>query len=108
MPTTANDNSIIVMDGDQMAIRIGRSTNLVPMGRVGSGTSWLPASSPSYMIHKQDGDWLFMFHYNAVLGVNSQGGPRGVAKVESANWFMPMALRRVGNGTLELRAMFSL
>jgi hypothetical protein len=107
MPTPASDDSIIVMDGDQMGIRIGRSTNFVPMGRVGSGTSWLPASSPTYMMHKQDGDWLFMFHYNAVLGVNSQGGPRGVTKVESANWFMPMALRRVGNGTLELRAMFS-
>ena len=102
-----SENSIMVMDGDRMGIRIGRSTNVVPMGRVGSGTSWLPASSPSYMIHKQHGDWLFMFHYNTVLGVNSQGGPRGVTKVESANWFMPMALRRVGNGTLELRAMLS-
>jgi len=49
-----------------------------------------------------------MFHYNVVVGVNSQGGPRGVTRFESANWFMPMAFRKVGPGTLELRGMFSL
>jgi len=59
------------------------------------------------MIHKQSGDWLLMFHYNAVVGVNAQGGPRGVAKFQSGNWFMPVALRKVGNGTLELRGMVS-
>lgn len=48
-----------------------------------------------------------MFHYNAFVGVNSQGGLRGVTKFESANWFMPMALRRVGPGTIELRGMWS-
>lgn len=101
-------SSLVTMHGDQMAIRIGNSaTNVMPMGRMGSGTSWLPASTPSYMIHKQSGDWLVMYHYQATLGVNAQGGPRGVTKVESANWFMPMALRRIGNGTLELRGMFS-
>jgi hypothetical protein len=48
-----------------------------------------------------------MFHYNFVAEVNRQGGPRGVTKFESANWFMPAAVRRVGPGTLELRAMLS-
>jgi hypothetical protein len=50
---------------------------------------------------------MLMFHGEAKLGVNSQGGPRGVTKFESQNWFMPMASRRVGRGTLELRGMFS-
>jgi len=59
------------------------------------------------MLHKQSGEWLLMFHYNFVTGVNSQGGPRGVTKFESANWFMPSAVRRAGPGTLELRGMFS-
>jgi hypothetical protein len=59
------------------------------------------------MHHKRTGDWLVMFHYNFVAGANAQGGPRGVTKVESANWLMPSAFRRVGNGTLELRGMFS-
>ena len=81
--------------------------DLMPTGRMGSGTSWQPESSPMLMQHKQAGEWLLMFHYNFVAGVNRQGGPRGVTKVESANWFMPSAARRVGPGTLELRGMFS-
>ncbi len=109
MPAASHSmDGLLTMSGDQMAIRVGRSANAIPMGQMGSGTSWLPASSPSNMLHKQSGEWLLMFHYNAFIGVNSQGGPRGVTKFESANWFMPMALRRVGNGTLELRSMFSL
>ncbi len=91
-----------------MFVRVGDShANLMPMGRMGSGTSWQPASSTMPMLHKQAADWLLMFHYNFVAGVNAQGGPRGVTKFESANWFMPSAMRRVGNGTLELRGMFS-
>jgi hypothetical protein len=102
-------DELMVMNGEQMEIRVGRSrTNFMPMGRMGSGTSWQPGSTPMPMIHKKSGEWLLMFHYNAVLGVNAQGGPRGVTKLESANWFMPSAIRRVGNGTLELRGMFSL
>jgi hypothetical protein len=48
-----------------------------------------------------------MFHYNLFAGVNRQGGPRGVTKFESANWFMPMAYHKLGKGTLQLRGMFS-
>jgi hypothetical protein len=81
--------------------------DLSHMGRMGSGTSWQPDSSPMPMLHKQAGEWLLMFHYNLVAGVNRQGGPRGVTKFESANWIMPSAIRRVGPGTLELRGMFS-
>ncbi|HEX8500043.1 MAG TPA: hypothetical protein VF659_05570 [Pyrinomonadaceae bacterium] len=75
--------------------------------RDASGTSWQPASTPAYMLHRQAGDWTLMFHGEAKLGVNAQGGPRGVTKFESQNWFMPMASRQVGRGTLELRGMFS-
>jgi hypothetical protein len=104
-----DDSSLMVMSGSEMAIRVGRSReNVIPMGRMGSGTSWQPDSTSMPMLHKQSGEWLLMFHYNVVVGMNAQGGPRGVTKVESANWFMPSVLRRVGNGTLELRSMFSL
>ena len=48
-----------------------------------------------------------MFHFNLVAGVNRQGGPRGVTKAESANWFMPMAFHKLGKGTVQLRGMFS-
>jgi hypothetical protein len=105
---TSETSSLMVMDGDQMAIQVGSNTaNSMPMGKMGSGTSWQPASTQMNMLHKPAGEWLVMFHYNVIAGLNAQGGPRGVTKVESQNWFMPTAFRRVGNGTLELRSMFS-
>lgn len=103
-----NMGPLMVMNGNEMGIRVGSSDkNIMSMGAMGSGTSWAPASTPMNMVHKQSGEWLLMYHYNFVAGVNRQGGPRGVTKVESANWFMPMAFRKVGPGTLELRGMFS-
>ncbi|HEX8162670.1 MAG TPA: hypothetical protein VF538_12435 [Pyrinomonadaceae bacterium] len=99
---------LMVMRGEEMGVRVGASqNNFTPMGRMGSGTAWQPSSAPMHMIHKSAGDWLLMFHYNFVAGVNRQGGRRGTTKFESANWFMPMAYRRVGAGTLQLRGMFS-
>ena len=98
---------VMTEDGD-MGIRVGSSdTNVMSMGAMGSGTAWQPSSGPMYMHHKMAGDWLLMFHYNVVAGVNRQGGPRGVTKAESANWFMPMAFHKLGKGTLQLRGMFS-
>ncbi|MEP6742647.1 MAG: hypothetical protein ABJB61_09125 [bacterium] len=103
-----NMGPLMVMMENDMGIRVGSSvTNIMSMGAMGSGTSWQPSSGPMHMIHKQSGDWLLMFHYNAFIGVNSQGGPRGVTKFESANWFMPMAYHKLGKGTLQLRGMFS-
>jgi hypothetical protein len=99
---------LVVMNDDDMGIRVGSSdTNLISMGAMGSGTSWQPASGPMHMQHWTKGDWLLMFHYNLVVAVNRQGGPRGVTKFESANWFMPMAYHKLGKGTLQLRGMFS-
>jgi len=103
-----NHGSLMVMNGNEMGIRIGSSdTNIMPMSQMGSGTSWQPSSGPMYMYHKVSNGWLLMFHYNVFLGVNSQGGPRGSSKFESANWFMPMAYHKLGKGTLQLRSMFS-
>ena len=106
---TMNMGPLMVTSGaGDMGIRVGASqTNVLPMGQEGSGTSWNPASSPMYMYHKVAGDWLLMFHYNLVAGVNAQGGPLGRTKFESQNWFMPMAFHKLGRGTLQLRGMFS-
>ena len=104
-----NSTDLMVVKDDEMFIRVGTSEdNLMPMGGMGSGTSWQPASTQMNMSHKQSGDWLLMFHYNFIAGVNAQGGTRGVTKFESANWFMLAAFRHVGRGTLQLRGMFSL
>lgn len=97
---------VLSMSGNQMFIRVG-NRQLIPMGQMGSGTSWNPASTPTYMYHKISGDWLLMFHFNATAGVNRQGGSRGDTSFESQNWFMPMAFHRLGRGTIELRGMFS-
>lgn len=103
------EESLMIMSGDQMDIRVGSSRNVsIAMGQMGSGTSWQPATTPMYMLFKPIGRWLTFMHADVKFGVNSQGGPRGVTKFESQNWIMPMAYRRVGPGTLQLRGMFSL
>ncbi len=77
------------------------------MMAIGSGTSLLPASTPGYMWHRMAGDWMVMAHGDIKIGFNHQGGPRGVNKAESENWFMVMAERPAGKGQLMLRGMFS-
>ncbi len=104
-----NTSPLLVMSGNDMAVRVGDSdVNLMECGQMGSGTAWAPASSQLHMWDKLTGNWVLMFHFNAVAGVNSQGGPRGVTEFESSNWFMPMAFHKLGKGTLQLRGMFSL
>lgn len=104
----SNGSGLMQMSGDQMSVRVGGAArNFMSLNQVGSGTALQPASTPMYMWHKMAGDWLLMFHGDVKFGVNSQRGPRGVTKVESSNWLMPMAYRRVGAGTLQLRGMFS-
>ncbi len=107
-PSQNLSGSLFVMSEEGMGIRVGaRATNVMPMGQMGSGTAWQPATTPMYMWHKRAGEWVLMFHGDAKLGVNRQGGLRGITKFESQNWFMPMAFRQVGRGTLQLRGMFS-
>lgn len=107
-PPGMNMGPLLVMDGDDMGIRVGSSDkNVMSMGAMASGTTWQPSSGPMYMHHWGKNDWLLMLHYNMFVDVNGQGGPRGVTKFESANWFMPMAFRKLGKGTLQLRGMFS-
>ncbi|PYS50089.1 MAG: hypothetical protein DMF68_08255 [Acidobacteria bacterium] len=107
MPMGAN--SLLLMEDDQMKICIGPGAkNTLPMGQMGSGSSWQPTTSPMYMYSKMVGNWTVFVHADAKVGVNSQGGPRGFTRFESQNWIMPMAFHRMGPGTLELRGMFSL
>jgi hypothetical protein len=73
----------------------------------GSGTSWLPAESPMYAIHKIRGPWMLMFHENLFLQFLYESGPRGSDQFGSVNWAMGTAQRSVGRGKLGLKAMFS-
>ncbi len=101
-------HEMMVMSDGMMDIRVGlKKNNTIAMGRMGSGTSWQPATTPMYMWSKVTDTWLYFIHGELKMGVNAQGGPRGVTKFESQNWVMPMAFRRWGRGTLQLRGMFS-
>jgi hypothetical protein len=73
-----------------------------------SGTSAEPDSTPIPMLMLTKGAWTLMFHGVAFLSDIQQTGPRGRDKLFSVNWFMPMAQRRLGRGTLTVRTMLSL
>jgi len=73
-----------------------------------SGTSSEPNSTPTPMWMTMHGNWMLMFHGNAFIADTQQTSPRGGDKFFSTNWFMPMAQRKLGPGTLTLRTMLSL
>jgi len=73
-----------------------------------SGTDVEPNSTPVEMLMRKEGSWTLMFHGTIFLNDLQQTGPHGADKFFSTNWFMPMAQRNVGHGTLTLRAMLSL
>jgi hypothetical protein len=73
-----------------------------------SGTSAQPNSTPTPMLMTTKGQWTLMFHANVFITDLQQTGPRGGDKFFSTNWFMPMAQRKLGPGTLTTRVMLSL
>jgi mono/diheme cytochrome c family protein len=78
------------------------------MSRAGSGTSWLPESSPMWARHSMLGQWALMQHGDVKVMYDAQGGPRGVSRPVSTNWYMLMGHRPLGKGELMLRTMLSL
>jgi len=105
-------SSMDKMDMGEMKMSSAQSKNL-PMGRDGSGTSWLPDASPMYAIMLHGGKWMYMLHGNVALRYTNQDftnqGSRGGNKVDAPNWFMGMAQRPVGkNGLLSFNLMMSL
>ena len=79
----------------------------IPETRMGSGTAWLPDSSPMHAAHYVLGRWTLMVHGTPFLQYDWQGGPRGSSQLGLTNWGMLMATRRVGRSHLQLRAMLS-
>jgi hypothetical protein len=80
----------------------------IPMSRAGSGTSWLPDSSPVHAAHATRGSWELMAHGIAFLQYDRQSGPRGSGQLGSVNWGMLMAAHEVAGGRLQFRGMLSL
>jgi len=89
-----------------------------PMSREGSGTSWLPESSPTYARMKMFSDGsMLMFHGTAFLRYTSIGSDRDVSiagkgsrsRFDAPSTFMLMYSKPLGKRSqLGLRAMFSL
>jgi hypothetical protein len=91
--------------GDSM---MAGATGGYSMMRDASGTAWQPESTPMEGWNGTLADWLTMLH-GYVTGVyDHQGGPRGGEKTFSESMLMGMAQRKLGPGTLTLRAMLSL
>lgn len=76
--------------------------------RMGSGTSWMPDSSPMHANHKMWGDWNVMLHGVAFGQYDDQGSNRGDKQLGIIDWEMLMAMRRVGMGMFHLHGMVSL
>jgi len=79
----------------------------IPEARAGSGTAWLPDSSPMHAAHFMAGRWTFMVHGIVAPLYDYQGGPRGDDQFSVINWGMVTAARPLGGGRIALRAMAS-
>lgn len=77
------------------------------MSREGSGTSWLPDSTPMEGIHRTFGEWQTMSHALINLVYDRQGGPRGANKTFVSGMIMGMAQRPLGDATFGVRAMLA-
>lgn len=81
----------------------------LPHNRFGSGTSWMPDSSPMYGVMDMGDEWEIMYHGAAHLGYDKMNGPRGASKPILPNWAMGMARKNVSeNDQWLLKAMVSL
>jgi hypothetical protein len=114
LPVWAQHEHHQMMDSSGMTATMSHtlSRNL-PMNRNGSGTSWMPDSTPIYAYMKMTGNWNFMFHGSIFIRYNSQDifnkGSRGGDKFDAPDWIMAMAQRKIGSkGLLNVNLMMSL
>jgi hypothetical protein len=80
---------------------------VLPHAREGSGTSWMPDSSPVFAHHFMAGEWMLMLHYLVLAGYDDQWSDRGSRRFTSVNWVMGMASHPLAGGQLTLRGMLS-
>ncbi len=116
MPMSQMDRQQNMSSMPQMPGMMMQPTNLIQaqLNHLSSGTTVEPPSTPMYMMMGHRGAWIWMLHGEAFvtdiqqMAAQTPEGRRGGDKLFSANWIMPMAMRRLGPGQLTLRAMFSL
>jgi Heavy metal binding domain len=94
----------------QQEMTMNSSINVAePMSREGSGTSWIPDSSPTYGYMKMFGDDMLMLHGAIFPRYTNVSSDRGDDRIDSPNWIMAMYSHPFSDSTqLGLRAMMSL
>jgi len=70
-----------------------------PMSREGSGTSWIPDSSPMYGRMFMFGDDMLMLHGAIFPRYTNVSTRRGDDRIDAPNWFMAMYSHPLGNST---------
>jgi hypothetical protein len=79
----------------------------IARSRMGSGTSWLPDSSPMYSGMTSAARWGFMFHGNVFAGQDWFSSDRGSQRFISVNSVMAMAWHPLASGEFMARVMLS-
>jgi hypothetical protein len=79
----------------------------ISRARWGSGTSWLPDSSPMSAVMTGLGDWGFMLHENIFAGYDWFDSRRGDGTFMSVNSIMGSTWTQLGPGEITFRAMLS-
>jgi hypothetical protein len=70
-----------------------------PMGREGSGTSWIPDSSPMYGRMFMFGDDMLMLHGAIFPRYTNVSTRRGDDRIDAPNWIMGMYSHPLGDST---------
>ena len=77
----------------------------IPLSRLGSGTSWLPDSSPMHAHHISVGDWVLMLHGVAYGQYDHQDGFRGATQTGLLDWEMLEAVHQFAGGAIRFAGM---
>jgi hypothetical protein len=95
---------------EKMQMEMHSSINLAdPMSREGSGTSWLPDSSPMYGRMFMFGDNMLMLHGAIFPRYTNVSTRRGDDRIDAPNWFMAMYSHPLGDSAqFGARLMMSL
>ena len=93
-----------------MHMEMHSSINIAePMSREGSGTSWLPDSSPMYGRMFMFGDDMLMLHGAIFPRYTNVSTRRGDDRIDAPNWIMGMYSHPLGDSTqIGARLMMSL
>jgi hypothetical protein len=97
-------------EGHAMQMEMRSSIDLAdPMSREGSGTSWLPDSSPMYGKMFMFGDDMLMLHGAIFPRYTNVSTRRGDDRIDAPNWIMGMYSQPLGDSAqIGARLMMSL